>query len=639
MAVPHVRLHEDKNLGVLYTSYLDKRNPVTGSYKKRFAVLTNDALHWFKRNEGADLFGEERGQVLLKNVLNTRVLDEDSRAFEVQGIDKKVKKFRAESVDICEEWVSAIRSAIKRQQSTQRRPSMVRRSTLTGIRHIFDEEEANKLDHPEVTVLLVSLRSSKDQTELVLSRKPEWGREIKVNRVNKTQSLIISLSNGGTVTLSYDTMLSKAEYGIEFAAPCQNVLLASSLKIALSLINKNQNNDDKPTKKPGTFASVLTDIKKNRSHCINIGFSFSVIIAVVVAGLEFQLQSLALYVVSVILSVYNVYSIYKQVLKEQQSVEEGFNDLQVVLLGHHFTSPDEPVKDLEDEIPQRFIDGCDGDMREARRRWDITRHWRETEGVNNILNEPQPHFRLIKEHYPHYHAGRGKEGHLVFYERPGEFEHKVLADRGVTIDDLVRHWLFVTEYQWQIMLKGDETAKSIAVFDATNIKVSDLAGSNMDYVKKTIGYANQHYPERSYVILIINAPFFASLLWKIVKPLVHENTQKKVRILSAKESLKGMQEFIDFDQIAEYHGGGLDYGGKDSCRFNSPDTIAVNQYVDKLNGVKVPDNLVPFAGNSEATENSSTGIRSQQSGDWSIASGTTVGVNTPQAGTYGKKHF
>lgn len=27
----------------------------------------------------------------------------------------------------------------------------------------------------------------------------------------------------------------------------------------------------------------------------------------------------------------------------------------------------------------RFIDGCEGDLKEARRRWDITRHWRESE--------------------------------------------------------------------------------------------------------------------------------------------------------------------------------------------------------------------------------------------------------------------
>jgi hypothetical protein len=74
---------------------------------------------------------------------------------------------------------------------------------------------------------------------------------------------------------------------------------------------------------------------------------------------------------------------------------------------------------MDDEIPQRFINGCEGDLKEARRRWDLTRHWREVEGVNTILQEPQPFFFTIRSHYPHYHAGVGKQGHLVFFERPG----------------------------------------------------------------------------------------------------------------------------------------------------------------------------------------------------------------------------
>lgn len=36
-----------------------------------------------------------------------------------------------------------------------------------------------------------------------------------------------------------------------------------------------------------------------------------------------------------------------------------------------------------------------GDIKEARRRWEITKHWREAEGVNGILNEPQPFYHLM----------------------------------------------------------------------------------------------------------------------------------------------------------------------------------------------------------------------------------------------------
>jgi hypothetical protein len=39
-------------------------------------------------------------------------------------------------------------------------------------------------------------------------------------------------------------------------------------------------------------------------------------------------------------------------------------------------------------------------------------------------------------------------------------------------------------------------AKSIAVLDIEQVKMSDLAGEALEYLKKTVGIANAHYPER-----------------------------------------------------------------------------------------------------------------------------------------------
>ena len=105
--------YSNKVLGVLYTGYLDKRNPVSGAYKQRFVVLTNQAVHWFVRAEGYDLFGEERGKSPLVLVLSVRVLDEDNTVFEIHDTTNTKRTFRSQSPTACEEWVSAIRSAIK----------------------------------------------------------------------------------------------------------------------------------------------------------------------------------------------------------------------------------------------------------------------------------------------------------------------------------------------------------------------------------------------------------------------------------------------------------------------------------------------------------------------------------------------
>lgn len=40
-----------------------------------------------------------------------------------------------------------------------------------------------------------------------------------------------------------------------------------------------------------------------------------------------------------------------------------------------------------------------------------------------------------------------------------------------------------------------------------------------------------HYVERSHKVFILNAPSWFSVLWKVVAPLLHENTRRKINIL------------------------------------------------------------------------------------------------------------
>jgi hypothetical protein len=54
-------------------------------------------------------------------------------------------------------------------------------------------------------------------------------------------------------------------------------------------------------------------------------------------------------------------------------------------------------------VDQAFLDACDGDVEIAEARWLATCEWRQAEGINASLEEPQPHFHAIKAHYPHFY--------------------------------------------------------------------------------------------------------------------------------------------------------------------------------------------------------------------------------------------
>ena len=59
---------------------------------------------------------------------------------------------------------------------------------------------------------------------------------------------------------------------------------------------------------------------------------------------------------------------------------------------------------------------------------------------------------MLKAMLPHYHYGRGKQGHVVYYERPTEMEITQIMARGISLQDMIRHWIFVTEYQYEVLM-------------------------------------------------------------------------------------------------------------------------------------------------------------------------------------------
>lgn len=73
-----------------------------------------------------------------------------------------------------------------------------------------------------------------------------------------------------------------------------------------------------------------------------------------------------------------------------------------------------------DKPNQRFIDGCPGDLEEAKRRWRITLQWRKDFGTDEILEKPHKFFDLIKDSYPHWYCCEGRTGQPVYYERSGQ---------------------------------------------------------------------------------------------------------------------------------------------------------------------------------------------------------------------------
>ena len=103
------------------------------------------------------------------------------------------------------------------------------------------------------------------------------------------------------------------------------------------------------------------------------------------------------------------------------------------------------------ELPLRFLRAGKGDPEEGLRRYEATLQWRKENGVDTILREAFTHFTLIKQHYKTYCHLRGRHNEPCYYEQATKTDLKALEAGGVTVASLVRFYIMVTEYQWQMV--------------------------------------------------------------------------------------------------------------------------------------------------------------------------------------------
>jgi len=205
-------------------------------------------------------------------------------------------------------------------------------------------------------------------------------------------------------------------------------------------------------------------------------------------------------------------------------------------------------------VPQRFINAEKGNIVKGRRRFLRTERWRSLNALESILQRPHALMRAIKANSNHYFYGKSKKGFYVYYETPKRVRLDVFNALNITYDDLLYHFVYITEYLYQVM-DTNEDARCVSVVDCTDVGVSDLGGSVREYLMKIAAITSQHYPERSAGIIIINAPFSFQVVWKIVSAFMDPVTLEKCRLYGSKYQ-KDLLQLIDEDQLP------IEFGGK-----------------------------------------------------------------------------
>lgn len=186
-----------------------------------------------------------------------------------------------------------------------------------------------------------------------------------------------------------------------------------------------------------------------------------------------------------------------------------------------------------DGIPTRYLLMHGNKRHLAKTSLEATLHWRKQQKIDELLNQPQPKFDLCKAVFPHYFLGRDPTGHVIFLQLPAKFELDRAIKNGLKDDELLKHYIYVNEYLWQVLEKDKPLATMVSVIDFAGLNLGVLRqGRVTSFVKQMVSTMDAHFPQRAHKTLLVNAPKWFNGMYKLVSPLMRESTKQKITILS-----------------------------------------------------------------------------------------------------------
>mmetsp|Transcript_39691 Transcript_39691/g.40453 ORF Transcript_39691/g.40453 Transcript_39691/m.40453 type:complete len:337 (-) Transcript_39691:320-1330(-) len=177
----------------------------------------------------------------------------------------------------------------------------------------------------------------------------------------------------------------------------------------------------------------------------------------------------------------------------------------------------------------------------------------ETDEINLMPAE-------VERFFPHYMDGEDKDGRPIYWEKTGELSHFLFEAKKIfDVDDLVFMHIRTMEIMIQVRMHasskrlGREIDKLVVVYDLKDISMRpDVFGFRA--FSQFMSIDQNYYPERLHAMVMINAPWYFTSIWAVIRPWIDPNTVKKVRILGA-DFLSELRELIDDSVIPEELGG------------------------------------------------------------------------------------
>ncbi|XP_073025541.1 SEC14 cytosolic factor-like [Primulina eburnea] len=222
---------------------------------------------------------------------------------------------------------------------------------------------------------------------------------------------------------------------------------------------------------------------------------------------------------------------------------------------------DEPLKKTfqsmhlgyQRETLVRFLMARDGNVLIAQKMLNDCLNWRIQNEIDCTLRKPivpSDMYRAIRNSQLVGMPGYTKEGLPVIAVGVGLSTYDKAP-----IHYYVQSHIQMNEYRDRVILPsatkkfGRYIGTCIKILDMTGLKLAALNQIKLLSAISTIDDLN--YPEKTDTYYIVNAPYIFTACWKVVKPLLHERTRKKVQILSG-SGRDELLKIMDYESLPHF---------------------------------------------------------------------------------------
>lgn len=228
------------------------------------------------------------------------------------------------------------------------------------------------------------------------------------------------------------------------------------------------------------------------------------------------------------------------------------------------------VADTSLPIPSNFLSACKGNRGNAAIMFRKMLAWRKQNAVDSILHTPQSSqevFHAILEHYPHFIHGVARDGSSVVYEILGRANPTRLKEAGVSMDQLVWHFVVRNETvfsQQRSRVDPSQVGRMMTVLDVGGIGLGSVTSDVISFIARSSEIMDNYYPEQVVRLVICNTPRWFSSIWMVIARVLPESVKKKVDIL---QDMAGLDKYIHPSQRPQVYGGtGLNLGQAEEHR-------------------------------------------------------------------------